>query len=451
MKICLDGANVGMILVDDKNSNCNCYFYFLMIYFIYDDGSDLTMKSKLFNFIFFCFLTLLFFSVKDVHAYTPVEDDCLDKGTCILVCNYNNVSKGSNNRKFTRNISLYYYLDSEEWKLYWEGSSAPNSGGSKFSVHTKGPSTLGHIFSNNGENVYFSSQPDASKFKCFDHAYLDYSNLLNFNEVCFDNNGKTCKSKYNGVGTAFKANDYISDEQDYDFEDDLTNYVSHWSFGDISCDDIFNNSVDINSTDYVSSKFDNDLKTNYLHGYDVPDFIANNDILINSKEQAKTAVENKKAECLNQIQQSVTSGEITTDEANRRQEIVNGINSDQVAENFQNAAIKTRDENMTINNWNQTEVKCEDIFKFDEEGSVGWILQTLFNYIKVIGPIAVILLSSLDFIKAVVGTDEKAMKEAQSKLIIRLVAAAALFLIPTLLQLLLNIINIAIQPECFLR
>ena len=100
--------------------------------------------------------------------------------------------------------------------------------------------------------------------------------------------------------------------------------------------------------------------------------------------------------------------------------------------------------------WN-SEIACDDIFHFNQVGSVGWMLQTIFNYIKIIGPILVVLLSSIDFIKAVLGTDEKAMKEAQSKLIIRLIAALALFLIPTLLQLLLSLINIALQPECFLH
>ena len=87
-----------------------------------------------------------------------------------------------------------------------------------------------------------------------------------------------------------------------------------------------------------------------------------------------------------------------------------------------------------------TNIECSDIINM-EEGHVGWILNTILNYIKIIGPILVVLLSSIDFIKAVVGTDEKAMKEAQSKLIIRLVAAVCLFLVPTLVQLLLSFIN----------
>ena len=87
------------------------------------------------------------------------------------------------------------------------------------------------------------------------------------------------------------------------------------------------------------------------------------------------------------------------------------------------------------------EIECPDIIDIDTPGSFGWMLNTVLNYIKIIGPILVVLLSAIDFIKAVVGFDEKAMKEAQSKLIIRLVAALCLFLVPTLVQLLLSFIN----------
>ena len=91
-------------------------------------------------------------------------------------------------------------------------------------------------------------------------------------------------------------------------------------------------------------------------------------------------------------------------------------------------------------------ISCEDIFG-QEEGSLGWLLNTILGYIKVIGPILVVLLSAIDFIKAVVGTDEKAMKEAQSKLVIRLICAVGLFLVPTLIQVLLSFIN---QTVCAL-
>lgn len=97
-------------------------------------------------------------------------------------------------------------------------------------------------------------------------------------------------------------------------------------------------------------------------------------------------------------------------------------------------------EDLNSENFNK-EIECPDIIDIDTPGSFGWMLNTVLNYIKIIGPILVVLLSAIDFIKAVVGFDEKAMKEAQSKLIIRLVAALCLFLVPTLVQLLLSFIN----------
>ena len=99
-----------------------------------------------------------------------------------------------------------------------------------------------------------------------------------------------------------------------------------------------------------------------------------------------------------------------------------------------------RENNATSANWNK-EIECSDIFKTNEVGSVGWMLNTVLNYIKVIGPILVVLLSAIDFIKAIFGFDEKAMTNAYHKLIIRLIAAIALFLVPTLIQVLLSFIN----------
>ena len=45
-----------------------------------------------------------------------------------------------------------------------------------------------------------------------------------------------------------------------------------------------------------------------------------------------------------------------------------------------------------------------------EEGRLAGLLNMILNYIRIIGPVLVVLLSAIDFIKAVIGTDEKAMK-----------------------------------------
>lgn len=75
-----------------------------------------------------------------------------------------------------------------------------------------------------------------------------------------------------------------------------------------------------------------------------------------------------------------------------------------------------------------------------KETSVAWLLQKLFNYIKVLGPILVILLSSLDFTRTILASDEETMKKAQKKLGVRLMCAVGIYFLPMLITLMINIV-----------
>ena len=78
-------------------------------------------------------------------------------------------------------------------------------------------------------------------------------------------------------------------------------------------------------------------------------------------------------------------------------------------------------------------------------------MQQLLNYIKILGPILVVILSSLDFAKAIITSDDESMKKAEKKLAIRLVLAIALFLIPTLVSVLLDTFGITTDAICGLK
>lgn len=80
------------------------------------------------------------------------------------------------------------------------------------------------------------------------------------------------------------------------------------------------------------------------------------------------------------------------------------------------------------------DVECED--------SVAWLVQLVFNIIKVAGPILVVLLSSVDFIMVIIKSDNDQFQKAQKKLITRLILALLLFLVPTIVQVLLQIFGI---------
>lgn len=77
------------------------------------------------------------------------------------------------------------------------------------------------------------------------------------------------------------------------------------------------------------------------------------------------------------------------------------------------------------------------------EDSVAWLVQLILNIIKVVGPILVILLSSVDFIVVIIKSDNDQFQKAQKKLITRLILALLLFLVPTIVQILLQIFGIS--------
>lgn len=87
----------------------------------------------------------------------------------------------------------------------------------------------------------------------------------------------------------------------------------------------------------------------------------------------------------------------------------------------------------------------------NDPDSVAWLLQKLLDYARVIGPFLVLILSSLDYLKAVFSSDDDSIKKANQKLITRLVLVVALFLLPMLVSFLLNILGFTSHEVCGLQ
>ena len=88
---------------------------------------------------------------------------------------------------------------------------------------------------------------------------------------------------------------------------------------------------------------------------------------------------------------------------------------------------------------NKVETNNEEID--GECGFSGKLIQFIGNiikWIKYIIPVVVIVLGILDFIKAIAGDKEEEIKKAQGKFVKRLIAAALIFIIPFILEFVLN-------------
>lgn len=88
---------------------------------------------------------------------------------------------------------------------------------------------------------------------------------------------------------------------------------------------------------------------------------------------------------------------------------------------------------------------------YDDPDSVAWLLQKVFNYVKLLGPFIVLVMSGIDFAKVIVMGDDEGMKKAQSKLIVRLILAASLFFLPGIITALLEIFGITSSGICGLQ
>lgn len=87
----------------------------------------------------------------------------------------------------------------------------------------------------------------------------------------------------------------------------------------------------------------------------------------------------------------------------------------------------------------------------NDPDSVAWLLQKILNYIRIIGPFLVLLLSSIDYLKAIFSSDDETLSKTHKKFIVRLVLAASLFVLPTIVSVLLNVLGLTSNEICGLQ
>ena len=69
------------------------------------------------------------------------------------------------------------------------------------------------------------------------------------------------------------------------------------------------------------------------------------------------------------------------------------------------------------------------------------IIKSVLTIIKIGIPIILILMGTIDLGKAVLASDDKAIKESTSKLVKRIIAAVAVFFVATIVELIMTILS----------
>ena len=84
----------------------------------------------------------------------------------------------------------------------------------------------------------------------------------------------------------------------------------------------------------------------------------------------------------------------------------------------------------------------------NDSKSVAWLVQKILDYMRVIAPFIVVIMSGIDFAKVVILSDDENMKKAQSKLITRLLLAGSLFFLVEIVRALLALFGLTTNPLC---
>ncbi len=124
-----------------------------------------------------------------------------------------------------------------------------------------------------------------------------------------------------------------------------------------------------------------------------------------------------------------------------------------VYRSFEDAPTTEKDMDEWLDEYNKNQNCGENglLGNVNDEDSVAWLLQKILNYLKIIGPFIVVVMSGVDFAKVIITSDDEGMKKAQKKLITRLLLAVSLFFLPQLVMALLDIFGITSNATCGLH
>ena len=377
----------------------------------------------------FIFLLIALIPIKS-RAYVNYKSDlnwidssCLGKNKCIALCSYyqvmqNTPATGVAPTSYYSGIYIYYYFDGK-YQISWDKEYGDWGRAGK-TVTKKGKA--GDVFT---DSIFISDdryKELTKNVKCPKYAYISGG------DVCFDN-GKYCAEK-NGIlrqFTSSKKQQY----SDYDINDDMKNYFDNWSPSDDVCTSIDN--CDLNK---IKDQFNEDFSSNFLHGNKIPTIIQNNEAYKNGLKSIEQKYENIKKNLIDQVK---NDNSLTETQKEQKIESINQMVESAITD-FEES-VKAQLEYIEDENINDA---CEVI----PQEIKAWII----NILKVVRYIAlalVIVLGALDFMKASSSGEPDQMKKAGQSFLKRVIAVVILFLLPYIVELILNLIDMfGVKTNC---
>ncbi len=127
-------------------------------------------------------------------------------------------------------------------------------------------------------------------------------------------------------------------------------------------------------------------------------------------------------------------------------------NSENVAETAEDQGYSATVDVQTIVNWANEHGYGDEINAIGDpcyviDGELEKLLSIAFWLISIVGIVLLVVMTSISFIKAIVGSDEEKLKDAFSHLVTRIIVLIILLLLPMILTFIINIINSNLEGE----
>lgn len=456
------------------------------------------MKSnfKLNKIIFIISIMLSVPSINNVYAWNSVtgapdtrggyiyDEECEKNDRCFVLCGYEYVwnhlkYKNSKERHSLYAYSTIYYLyvpdGPDLWRINFTDIPGTVIWGDR-SYFPDGYLTsgkfnhAGNIFNSSYVHVEIPGFDPVNKFKCPKYFYPDSTESLldGGSEECFDEDGVSC-SKLNNVTQRFTPGpnkwSTVKITKTRSLFSQIENYHRRTVALDMDCNILIdkeskyvNDDGTLNGEEvkkYFQKKIANDFLVNFLNKGNkngpikaVPRVIANH---ASYKEHLFSELEGKDFEtlkstisekCIPEIEKKVEDGELSPEAVDQAQENIDNMTPDMVV----------ADEDLMKHYLNYTvkgdpiptDPDCTAILSAD----VTKLFLAALRYIQYLGPVLVVVLSTVDFIKAAASGSPDDMKKAWNKLVKRLIAAILLFFVALITRLLLSFFDITVPENC---
>jgi len=113
-----------------------------------------------------------------------------------------------------------------------------------------------------------------------------------------------------------------------------------------------------------------------------------------------------------------------------------------------NTNSNTQNPSIDMSGYNQNQ-NCNTLLGNPKDSnSVAWLIDKILTYATIAGMALVVVLSSFDFLKVIVKSDDDEMTKATKKLFMRLLLAGLLFFVPTLTNTLLGLFGLTSDATC---